>query len=175
MASCGAGKEYHMWFLLDVIIAVIFMNFDYRGLQAHGKALYIINLVMLLAVMLFGHAALGAQRWIQIGPISLQPSEFAKLIMIICMASVRKFKHIERFTADCGLCGSAVYFGFETAGLGNVFGFYGNFFRNGNSLRNPLENLIWNYGRGNCLHAATLAIFKRLSKNANNGFSRPER
>ena len=89
-------SEERFWFVqrqgifavVNVIIAVIFMNFDYRGLQAHGKALYIINLVMLLAVMLFGHAALGAQRWIQIGPISLQPSEFAKLIMIICMASV---------------------------------------------------------------------------------------
>ena len=43
---------------------------------------------MLLAVMFFGHAALGAQRWIQIGPISIQPSEFSKLIMIICMAAV---------------------------------------------------------------------------------------
>ena len=43
---------------------------------------------MLVAVMLFGHAALGAQRWIQIGPISIQPSEFSKLIMIICMAAV---------------------------------------------------------------------------------------
>lgn len=74
--------------LADVIFAIIFMNFDYRGLQQHGKKLYIFNLIMLIAVMLFGHAALGAQRWIQIGPVSLQPSEFSKLIMIICMASV---------------------------------------------------------------------------------------
>lgn len=74
--------------LADVIFAIIFMNFDYRGLQQHGKKLYIFNLIMLVAVMLFGHAALGAQRWIQIGPVSLQPSEFSKLIMIICLASV---------------------------------------------------------------------------------------
>ena len=88
--------EERFWFvqrqglfaLIDVIFAVIFMNFDYRGLQSHGKKLYVFNLIMLVAVMLFGHAALGAQRWIQIGPISLQPSEFSKLIMIICMASV---------------------------------------------------------------------------------------
>ena len=88
--------EERFWFvqrqglfaLIDVIFAIIFMNFDYRGLQSHGKKLYVFNLIMLVAVMLFGHAALGAQRWIQIGPISLQPSEFSKLIMIICMASV---------------------------------------------------------------------------------------
>lgn len=74
--------------MINIAIAVFIMNFDYRGLQQYGKSLYIFNLVMLLAVMLFGHAALGAQRWIQIGFISIQPSEFSKLIMIICLAAV---------------------------------------------------------------------------------------
>jgi len=74
--------------MIDVAIAVFFMNFDYRGLQQYGLPLYIFNLIMLLAVMLFGHAALGAQRWIQIGFISIQPSEFSKLIMIICLAAI---------------------------------------------------------------------------------------
>ena len=74
--------------LVNGVLALIFMNFDYRGLSQHGSKLYVFNLIMLVAVMLFGHAALGAQRWIQLGPISLQPSEFSKLIMIICMASI---------------------------------------------------------------------------------------
>lgn len=74
--------------MINIAIAIFIMNFDYRGLQQYGKSLYIFNLVMLLAVMLFGHAALGAQRWIQIGFISIQPSEFSKLIMIICLAAV---------------------------------------------------------------------------------------
>lgn len=74
--------------LVNAVLAILFINFDYRGLSQHGSKLYIFNLVILIAVMLFGHAALGAQRWIQIGPVSLQPSEFSKLIMIICMASI---------------------------------------------------------------------------------------
>ena len=78
--------------VVNVAIAVLCMNFDYRGLQQYGKFLYIFNLVMLLAVMLFGHAALGAQRWIQIGFISIQPSEFSKLIMIICLAAILEDK-----------------------------------------------------------------------------------
>ena len=78
--------------ILNIALAALFLNFDYRGLQQYGKKLYIFNLVMLLAVMFFGHAALGAQRWIQLGPISIQPSEFSKLIMIICMASVLEAK-----------------------------------------------------------------------------------
>lgn len=36
---------------------------------------------MLVAVMFIGTSALGAQRWIQLGPITLQPSEFSKLII----------------------------------------------------------------------------------------------
>ena len=88
--------EERFWFVqrqgifavVNAVFAILFMNFDYRGLSQHGKKLYIFNLIMLVAVMLFGHAALGAQRWIQIGPISIQPSEFSKLIMIICLASV---------------------------------------------------------------------------------------
>ena len=93
-------SEDRFWFvqrqglfaLVNIGIAALFLNFDYRGLQQYGKKFYIFNLVMLLAVMFFGHAALGAQRWIQIGPISIQPSEFSKLIMIICMAAVLESK-----------------------------------------------------------------------------------
>jgi rod shape determining protein RodA len=64
------------------------MNFDYKMLQGYGNKLYIFNLIMLLAVMLVGQSALGAQRWISIGPISIQPSEFSKIIMIISLAAM---------------------------------------------------------------------------------------
>lgn len=74
--------------------AMIFflMNFDYKILQGYGNKLYIFNIIMLLAVMAIGHSALGAQRWIQIGPITLQPSEFSKIIMIISLASILEDK-----------------------------------------------------------------------------------
>ena len=78
--------------ILNIALAVFLMNFDYKMLERYGKQLYIINLVFLLAVMLFGHSALGAQRWIQIGPITIQPSEFAKLIMIVSLASLLQDK-----------------------------------------------------------------------------------
>lgn len=57
-------------------------------LKQYYKPLYIMNLLILLAVMFVGTSALGAQRWIQLGPITIQPSEFSKLIMIICLASL---------------------------------------------------------------------------------------
>lgn len=74
--------------LINVVIIFVMLNFDYRSLGKFANVLYAINLAMLLAVMFVGQSALGAQRWIQIGPISLQPSEFSKLIMIIAMANM---------------------------------------------------------------------------------------
>lgn len=73
--------------LIDIAVAAFCMNFDYKMLQRYGDKLYVVNLVLLVAVMLFGHTVLGAQRWIQLGPVSLQPSEFAKLIIIISLAA----------------------------------------------------------------------------------------
>ncbi|MBE6096180.1 rod shape-determining protein RodA [Schwartzia succinivorans] len=78
--------------VLNIALAAFFMNFDYKMLQRYGNRLYIFNLILLIAVMLIGHSALGAQRWIQIGPVTLQPSEFAKLIMIVSLASMLEDK-----------------------------------------------------------------------------------
>ena len=93
-------SEERYWFvqrqgifaIINVGLAVFFMNFDYKMLQGYGNKLYIFNLIMLLAVMFLGHSALGAQRWISIGPISIQPSEFSKIIMIISLATVMEHR-----------------------------------------------------------------------------------
>lgn len=48
---------------------------------------YIGTIVLLVLVELFGVTGGGAQRWLQIGPVALQPSEFAKLAVIIALAA----------------------------------------------------------------------------------------
>ena len=89
------GEERY-WFVdrqglfaaVNIAMAAFLMNFDYKMLQGYGNKLYIFNLIMLIAVMLVGQSALGAQRWISIGPISIQPSEFSKIIMIVSLATM---------------------------------------------------------------------------------------
>lgn len=49
--------------------------------------IYVVNLGLLLAVMIKGHSAQGAQRWLALGPITLQPSEIAKLVVIFTLAA----------------------------------------------------------------------------------------
>jgi rod shape determining protein RodA len=77
--------------ILNIIIglvAMIFMlNINYEDLAKHMKPLYLLNLLLLGAVIFMGDSALGAQRWIEIGPFHFQPSEFSKLIIIICFAA----------------------------------------------------------------------------------------
>lgn len=75
-------------FVVNMMIVLFFSRYDYHKLKKYARPLYIINLLMLLAVMFIGTSALGAQRWIQLGPITLQPSEFSKLIMIVCLAAL---------------------------------------------------------------------------------------
>ena len=85
--------------IMNVAVAIFLMNFDYKILGRYGNKLYIFNIIMLLAVMFVGQSALGAQRWIQIGPITLQPSEFSKIIMIVSIATILqdKFGRINSF------------------------------------------------------------------------------
>ena len=75
-----------VFLLMGLIIGGASLYFDYRLLYRFVPALYVVNAIMLLVVKFAGTSALGAQRWIQIGPFTLQPSEFAKIIMIICLA-----------------------------------------------------------------------------------------
>lgn len=59
--------------------------------------MYVVNIALLVAVMLKGHSAQGAQRWLALGPITLQPSELAKLVVIFSLSSWLKNHRINSF------------------------------------------------------------------------------
>jgi rod shape determining protein RodA len=59
--------------------------------------MYVINLALLVAVMIKGHSAQGAQRWLALGPITLQPSELAKLVVIFSLSAWLKNHKINGF------------------------------------------------------------------------------
>lgn len=73
-------------FVLGVAGAIPLAIIDYRVWQRYLKYIFIATLVILLAVMFFGFVAGGAQSWIYIGPIQVQPSEFAKVLMVVVLA-----------------------------------------------------------------------------------------
>ena len=84
----GLVSKQLLFFGLNIVAIVGLQWLDYERLRPYAKWIYGATIVMLLAVMVVGTSALGAQRWIQIGPITIQPSEFTKLMMIISLANM---------------------------------------------------------------------------------------
>jgi rod shape determining protein RodA len=81
---------------IGVVFSLVLCRFNYqRILRFHWLIYAVINL-LLIAVMLVGTKALGAQRWISIFGFHLQPSEFAKLGVIITMAALLQRKQRRR-------------------------------------------------------------------------------
>ena len=58
--------------------------------------IYGVTVISLIAVRLIGTTALGAQRWISVGPLNVQPSEFAKIAAILLVAAVLSRHPVER-------------------------------------------------------------------------------
>jgi rod shape determining protein RodA len=71
------------WFLIGIVFMGVIIYIPYEDLLKHTRLLYIFNLFILGAVLVTGHMAYGAQRWIDVGPFAFQPSEFSKVLMII--------------------------------------------------------------------------------------------
>jgi len=68
--------------LVGLIIAVCINDEFYRE---NAIIFYVMSLVLLILVDVYGMITAGAQRWIRLGPLSLQPSELAKLSLILIL------------------------------------------------------------------------------------------
>jgi rod shape determining protein RodA len=73
---------------IGVFIALFLARIRYENLIRWHWVTYALTNLSLIAVMFIGTSAKGAQRWITIGDFNIQPSEFAKVGMIITLAAV---------------------------------------------------------------------------------------
>jgi rod shape determining protein RodA len=80
-------KKQGLFVVLGVITMVVVALFDYRRLEPLATILYWLIVLALLGVFAVGSSAQGAARWFSIGPLQLQPSEFAVLALILAVAS----------------------------------------------------------------------------------------
>lgn len=82
-------KRQIIWIILGLLVMVIVVMTDYLTLARLSNLIYLGNLALLLTVLVpgIGHKALGAQRWIPLGFMQLQPSEVAKIAIIITFAN----------------------------------------------------------------------------------------
>jgi rod shape determining protein RodA len=82
-------KRQAIWVLLGLAGMAAFAFFDYRKLELIGMLVYGLSIFLLVAVLVpgVGKHALGSQRWFSLGPLQLQPSEFAVLALIVAVAT----------------------------------------------------------------------------------------
>ncbi len=76
-----------IWLGVGSAVFLVVSAIDYHALARWSYLLYGVGLLLLVVVMFFGQGARGAQRWITMGPIRLQPSEFVKLPLLLVLAS----------------------------------------------------------------------------------------
>lgn len=81
-------RKQALWAVVGVAGMFAAMRIPYWKLSKLAIPALILVIGLLGAVLVIGHGALGAQRWIGVGPIKIQPSEFAKLAVVLFLARV---------------------------------------------------------------------------------------
>ncbi len=88
-----ASASFHPWairqighFILGLIVLVAAAVIDIRVWMSLAYPAYGVALALLIVVDLFGHVGMGAQRWISLGPVDLQPSELMKIALVLALA-----------------------------------------------------------------------------------------
>ncbi|MEI6071194.1 MAG: rod shape-determining protein RodA [Verrucomicrobiae bacterium] len=85
-------REVHFWKSQTVWIAICLPMFfcvslaDYRWVRFGAVPLYVLGMLSLIAVMVFGEKRFGARSWIDLGPMSFQPSQLAMVAGILTLA-----------------------------------------------------------------------------------------
>ena len=89
--SFRTARMQVMWFLAGLVAMFFVISIDYHSFAHWSNVIYVINILVLLLVLFSGEEGGGAQRWIGIGSFRLQPSEFAKLALVITLS-----RHLEK-------------------------------------------------------------------------------
>jgi cell division protein FtsW len=83
-------RQQLIWTLIGLTVLFLFSRFDYKKFKPLSKPLIIISTILLLAVFIpsLGVSGGGAHRWLNIGPVTLQPAEIIKITGIIFLATI---------------------------------------------------------------------------------------
>lgn len=74
------------WFLMGFVVFLLMTTFNYYALERLAYPVYFISIALLVLVLLVGKVTSGSQRWLSLGPLSFQPSELAKISVLMVLA-----------------------------------------------------------------------------------------
>ena len=79
-------KRQFIWLILGLITMLVASHIKPRFYESITPIIYVVTLILLLLVLIIGFVGNGAKRWISIGPLTIQPSEIAKIAIILILA-----------------------------------------------------------------------------------------
>ncbi len=82
----GYLKKHLVNIAIGVVLGVMVAATDHRWVRILAPLVYVASVVGLLLVLVMGVTINGSRSWIQLGGMSIQPAEFAKLAVVIGMA-----------------------------------------------------------------------------------------
>ncbi len=82
----GLWVKQSLWLGVALVAAYLAAGIHYRVYESLAYPLYVVSLLMLAAVLVMGSSAMGAKRWIDLGPLRFQPSEIAKIATAFVLA-----------------------------------------------------------------------------------------
>jgi rod shape determining protein RodA len=80
------GKQL-LWIILSLFLGAVILLIDAKFFNAFAYPIYILVMLMLVGVLLFGSTIAGSKSWFQIGGFAIQPAEFAKFATALALAS----------------------------------------------------------------------------------------
>lgn len=86
-------KKQAVYMLIGYPIMLLLSFFDYRRLEKYKVIGFLVSVVLLVAVLIFGEELNGGKRWLKIAGQSIQPSEIAKFGMMLYMCAFMSKKH----------------------------------------------------------------------------------
>lgn len=91
--SLNSGKQL-VWIGISLFLIILILALDFRIFRTFSWVIYAIVIASLVGVLIFGTEVAGSKSWFQIGPIRIQPSEFAKYA---CALALSNFIHRQNF------------------------------------------------------------------------------
>ncbi len=87
LTGLGAFKKQLIWILVGLLTMAAISRLKPLTLKRFSLTFYLSFLVLLALIFVFGKTVSGSRSWFQIGPVSLQPSEFIKIGIIMVLAN----------------------------------------------------------------------------------------
>jgi rod shape determining protein RodA len=90
-ATMAQGNEHYFlrqaaWVGVGIVFLFVIAAIDYHIISEHIPLLYVLSLGALLYTLLLGHRVSGSKSWVGFGSITIQPSEFIKMVAVVALA-----------------------------------------------------------------------------------------